>query len=179
MIIKFVDAESNEAMTEYVIPIVHTREFHTIQLDVGPYESAVLMVVSVQKDIRYHQFVVINEISLTETSCSTLDCTDLFSCGNMYCIPESKVCDLVNDCPNGEDEICAISVNCFFDTRQVCGYNLALQTAWYDDGLGGGESYIQFRYESNHSYIYYLMFAESPRLEHSDTARCLKVDIKR
>ena len=72
MIIKFVDAESNEAMTEYVTPIVHTREFHTIQLDVGPYESAVLMVVSVQKDVRYDQFVVINEISLTETSCSTL-----------------------------------------------------------------------------------------------------------
>ena len=29
-------------------------------------------------------------------------------------------------------------MNCLFDTRQVCGYNLALQTAWYDDGLDGG-----------------------------------------
>ena len=44
--------------------------------------------------------------------CTDIQCSTRFKCPGSYCIPFSKLCDNVNDCPNGEDERCNGTLSC-------------------------------------------------------------------
>ncbi len=43
--------------------------------------------------------------------CMFYECPFHFKCKNSYCIPHKYVCDLVFDCPNGEDEKKSLCLN--------------------------------------------------------------------
>lgn len=85
---------------------------------------------------RVVQTVGFSDVAVDDLSVQTGNCDSLptappqqcaFSCpGTTTCIPRSKVCDFVQDCPNGEEEV-SCGYNCNFD-NSTC--------RWFSNNIG-------------------------------------------
>jgi len=64
--------------------------------------------------------VALDDLKVTNNAeCPTPDLLCSFKCPNGQCIPLPKVCNFVNDCPNGEEELDCAYNNITFENGQV------------------------------------------------------------
>ncbi|XP_014790785.2 MAM and LDL-receptor class A domain-containing protein 2 isoform X2 [Octopus bimaculoides] len=70
--------------------------------------------------------VLLDYVNIRENYCPQLECPiGTRKCKNNYCYSESKVCDRINDCSDGSDEMnCSSSIACTFKSKYYCGYEI-------------------------------------------------------
>ena len=68
-----VDAASQNVISEHNVPVFASQELKVMQLEVGPYESPVVMVISIHGSlVSYGMQVAIDDIEIIEGMCASI-----------------------------------------------------------------------------------------------------------